>query len=99
VELLFHQKGESASFGTKIALSLNGVDPGCMMINYFQNELSFFIDFKFDFFYIDNFKKFLKCLNATRIFSLNNLNHQSDVKKLEYVLGLKKVRLKKRIPK
>ncbi len=30
VELLFHQIGESASFGTKIALSLNGVDPGCM---------------------------------------------------------------------
>jgi hypothetical protein len=30
VELLFHQKGGSASFGTKIALSLNGVDPGCM---------------------------------------------------------------------
>jgi hypothetical protein len=30
VELLFHQKGESASFGTKMALSLNGVDPGYM---------------------------------------------------------------------
>jgi hypothetical protein len=30
VELLFHQKGGSASFGTKMALSLNGVDPGCM---------------------------------------------------------------------
>ncbi len=30
VELLFHQKGESASFGAKMALSLNGVDPGCM---------------------------------------------------------------------
>ncbi len=30
VELLFHQKGESASFGAKIGLSLNGVDPGCM---------------------------------------------------------------------
>ncbi len=29
-ELLFHQKGESASFGTKIALSLNGVDLGYM---------------------------------------------------------------------
>ncbi len=29
-QLLFHQKGGSASFGTKIALSLNGVDPGCM---------------------------------------------------------------------
>jgi hypothetical protein len=28
VELLFHQKGGSASFGTKMALSLNGVDPG-----------------------------------------------------------------------
>ncbi len=26
VELLFHQKGGSASFGTKT----NGVDPGCM---------------------------------------------------------------------
>ncbi len=30
VELLFHQKGGSASFGGKMALSLNGVDPGCM---------------------------------------------------------------------
>jgi hypothetical protein len=30
VELLFHQKGGSASFGTKMALSLNGADPGCM---------------------------------------------------------------------
>ncbi len=30
VELLFHQKGGSAGFGAKIALSLNGVDPGCM---------------------------------------------------------------------
>jgi hypothetical protein len=30
VELLFHQKGGSASFGTKVALSLNGVNPGCM---------------------------------------------------------------------
>jgi len=30
VELLFHQKGGSASFGTKIALSLNGVDRSCM---------------------------------------------------------------------
>ncbi len=30
MELLFHQKGESDSFGTKMALSLNGVDPGCM---------------------------------------------------------------------
>ncbi len=29
VELLFHQKGGSASFGTKMALPLNGVDPGC----------------------------------------------------------------------
>jgi hypothetical protein len=27
VELLFHQKGGSASFGAKMALSLNGVDP------------------------------------------------------------------------
>ncbi len=31
VELLFHQKGGSASFGAKMALSLNGVDPGCMI--------------------------------------------------------------------
>ncbi len=30
VELLFHQKGGSASFGAKLSLSLNGVDPGCM---------------------------------------------------------------------
>ncbi len=30
MELLFHQKGGSASFGAKMALSLNGVDPGCM---------------------------------------------------------------------
>jgi hypothetical protein len=30
VELLFHQKGRSASFGAKMALSLSGVDPGCM---------------------------------------------------------------------
>jgi hypothetical protein len=30
VELLFHQKGGSASFGAKMALSLNGVDPDCM---------------------------------------------------------------------
>jgi hypothetical protein len=30
VELLFHQKGESVSFGTKMVLPLNGVDPGCM---------------------------------------------------------------------
>jgi len=30
VELLFHQKGGSASFGAKMALSLNGVDPSCM---------------------------------------------------------------------
>jgi hypothetical protein len=30
VELLFQQKGGSASFGTKMALSLKGVDPGCM---------------------------------------------------------------------
>ncbi len=29
VGLLFHQKGGSASFGGKIALSLNGVDPVC----------------------------------------------------------------------
>jgi hypothetical protein len=29
-ELLFHQKGESASFGAKMALPLNGVDLGCM---------------------------------------------------------------------
>jgi hypothetical protein len=30
VELIFHQKGGSASFGAKMALSLNGVDLGCM---------------------------------------------------------------------
>ena len=30
VELLFHQKGGSPSFGTKMALSLNGADPGCV---------------------------------------------------------------------
>ncbi len=30
VELLFHQKGGSASFGAKMALSLNGVDLGYM---------------------------------------------------------------------
>jgi hypothetical protein len=30
VELLFHQKGGSASFGAKMALSLNGADLGCM---------------------------------------------------------------------
>ncbi len=30
VELLFHQKGGPASFGAKMVLSLNGVDPGCM---------------------------------------------------------------------
>ncbi len=30
VELLFHQKGGSASFGAKMVLSLNRVGPGCM---------------------------------------------------------------------
>ncbi len=30
MKLLFHQKGGSASFGAKMVLSLNGVDPGCM---------------------------------------------------------------------
>ena len=30
VELLFYQKGGSASFGAKMVLSLNGVDPSCM---------------------------------------------------------------------
>ncbi len=30
VELLFHMKGGSASFGAKMALSLDGVDPSCM---------------------------------------------------------------------
>ncbi len=30
VELLFRQEGGSASFGTKVALSLKWVDPGCM---------------------------------------------------------------------
>jgi hypothetical protein len=34
VELLFHQKGGSASFGAKIALSLNGVNPGLYELNY-----------------------------------------------------------------
>ncbi len=29
-KLLFQQKGGSASFGAKVALSLNGVDPNCM---------------------------------------------------------------------
>jgi hypothetical protein len=33
VELLFQQKGGSASFGAKVALSLNGVDPSCMNSN------------------------------------------------------------------
>ncbi len=28
--MLLHQKGESASFGIKMAMSLNAVDPGCM---------------------------------------------------------------------
>ncbi len=30
VELLFHRKGGSASFGAKMELSLNGVDLSCM---------------------------------------------------------------------
>ncbi len=30
LQLLFHQKGGSASFGAKVALSLNGVDPSFM---------------------------------------------------------------------
>ncbi len=30
MELLFHRKGGSASFGTKMVLSLNGEDPSCM---------------------------------------------------------------------
>jgi hypothetical protein len=30
VELLFHQKGGSASLGAKMALSLNKVDPSCI---------------------------------------------------------------------
>ncbi len=30
VELLFHQKGGSASFGAKVVLSLNGVDLSCI---------------------------------------------------------------------
>ncbi len=30
VELLFHQKGGSASFGAKMMLSLKGVDRSCM---------------------------------------------------------------------
>ncbi len=35
VELLFHWKGESASFGAKMALSLNGVEPSCMNSDMF----------------------------------------------------------------
>jgi hypothetical protein len=34
VELLFHQKGGLASFGTKMVLSLNGVNPGLYEPNY-----------------------------------------------------------------
>jgi len=34
VDLLFHQKGGSASFGAKMVLSLNGVDPGLYEPNY-----------------------------------------------------------------
>jgi hypothetical protein len=30
VELLFQQKGGSANFGAKVALSLNRADPSCM---------------------------------------------------------------------
>ncbi len=30
VELLFHQKGGSASFGAKMVPSFYGVDPGCV---------------------------------------------------------------------
>jgi hypothetical protein len=30
LEGVFHQKGGSASFGAKMALSLNGLDLGCM---------------------------------------------------------------------
>ncbi len=30
VELLYHKKGGSASFGAKMVLSSNGVNPGCM---------------------------------------------------------------------
>jgi hypothetical protein len=30
LEVGFHQKGGSARFGTKMVLSLNGVDLGCM---------------------------------------------------------------------
>ncbi len=30
VELLFHRKGGSATFGTKMVLSFNRVHPGCM---------------------------------------------------------------------
>ncbi len=33
VELLCHQKGGSVSFGAKMVLSLNGVDPSCMNSN------------------------------------------------------------------
>ena len=40
VELLFHQKGGSASFGAKMTLSLNGVDLGCMNPSYWIHLLS-----------------------------------------------------------
>jgi hypothetical protein len=39
VELLFYQKGESASFGAKMALSLNGVDPGACIIKHYGSVL------------------------------------------------------------
>jgi hypothetical protein len=35
VELLFHWKGGSDSFGTKMTLSLNGVDPSCINSDMF----------------------------------------------------------------
>ncbi len=46
VELLFHQKGGSASFGAKMALSLNGVDPGCInpiTASSFSAQISYMI--------------------------------------------------------
>jgi len=37
VELLFHQKGGSASFDAKVALSLNGVGSELYELNYWIN--------------------------------------------------------------
>jgi hypothetical protein len=40
VELLFHQKGGSASFGAKMALPLNGVDLGCRQITIIYQSIT-----------------------------------------------------------